>query len=92
MKQVFSILAAMLVAGCAVSIENPDGSVRVIGVVDMTVAPPPGNVAGEVVRVQSIGLTGSWGRNRASVTLGYSDIRIASFKNNILAIGPFLLE
>ena len=82
----------LVLSACSATIVQPDGSVRVIGLVDMTVKPGPENTAGEVVQITSIGASVNWGSGFGGLTLGYSDIQFANMKNNVLAVGPFVLE
>lgn len=92
MNRLITYTFLLALSGCSMTLTDPDGNVRVIGFVDMTIQPPANNTAGEIVRIQTLGLSGVAVHDSMSVTLGYSDLHFSSFKDNILAIGPFLLE
>lgn len=87
-----ALTAIVLLAGCAVTYTDADGARHVVGFVAMEIAPPEGNLAGEVVRVRTIGISALNVRHTVGFTLGYQDVQLASFKDHALALGPFTLD
>ena len=92
MKKRFVCIVATMLSGCSVTFPNSDGSVRVLGFVDMTIQQPAENTAGEIVRIQTLGASGAVIYDSLHLTFGYSDLHFTSFKDNIVAVGPFLIE
>lgn len=90
MMRAFLLLGlASLSSGCAVITENPDGTRRIFGLVNMTIQSTPsgsekipsqGGV--DAVRVRALGLSMLTGDKHTAVTLGFSDDTLVSIRSN----------
>lgn len=94
MSQSNSLPAVVLIAccclwGCAYTEISDDGSKRIVGLVDLKISSDNEQIAiaGEVIRVRSIGLAILATPINSSITLGYSDNELAAVKDNIFVVG-----
>ena len=85
-------LAALLTGGCSFTYLDDDGSRHVVGLVNLTIEPPQDRTAGEIVRVQTLGISALSIQDTVGFTLGYQDLQLASLKDHALAVGPITLE
>ena len=88
------LAAALALGACAVSFPTEGGGRRVIGLVDMTIAPPPPDapLAGETVTIRGLGLTLHALGGEGALALGWSEIRVAALRDDAVVLGAALLE
>ena len=82
-------LSGLLVTGCSYSYTAEDGARRMIGFVDITIRPAEDapNIAGQVIDLQSVGLSYNQTAAGQNVTLGYSHEKVGFLRNNALVLG-----
>ena len=76
-----------LLGGCSVTFVDEGGRKHVLGLVHLTVAPSEGPTAGDVVGVQTLGLSIYETPIHSGIALGWHSERTAALKNNVLVIG-----
>ena len=83
------LLAAVAFSACAHTNVKEDGSTRITGFVSMSIAPTenPETFAGQVIEVNSIGLSGYRSDSDSGLTLGFFRLRSGFLKNNVEVIG-----
>jgi hypothetical protein len=81
-------LGAVL-AGCAYSYTEPDGTRRVIGLVDLEIEPSGENmpVAGNVLDIETLGFAFNRGPQGSRVTIGYGRSVTAALRDDSLVLG-----
>jgi hypothetical protein len=82
-------MAALLAlpGGCSLTYMDEAGRKHVLGLVHMTVAPSEGPTAGDVVGVQTLGLSIYQTPIHSGIALGWHSEKTAALKNNALVIG-----
>lgn len=71
-------------AGCAHVVVDPDGTRHITGFMVLTLPPGQQEVAADVIRMRTLGLTVTDGPGIGTqLSLGYSDTTIASMKNDV---------
>ena len=80
-------IAVVLLSGCAVQYTGSDGKPRVFGFADFELTEPESADAGKAVGYQTVGLSLSTENSRNTVTLGYSETRIAVLRDHSLVLG-----
>jgi hypothetical protein len=82
-------LAALLAlpGGCSLTFIDEDGRKHVLGLVHMTIAPADEQTAGDVVGVQTLGLSIYETPIHSGISLGWHSEKTAALKNNVLVIG-----
>ena len=86
---------ALLLAGCAVSYVDDDGTRHVIGFANIVIPPPDRAMptAGNVIDLTTVGLSLNDMPDGQSLTLGYSRAVTATLKDNSLVLGnPLAIE
>jgi hypothetical protein len=76
-----------LLGGCSLTYTDGAGRKHVLGLVHMTIAPSEGPTAGDVIGVQTLGLTVYQTPIHSGLALGWHSERTAALKNNALVIG-----
>ncbi|HYH18470.1 MAG TPA: hypothetical protein VD995_07605 [Azospirillum sp.] len=82
-------LAGVAMGGCSYSYTDEAGNRRIIGFVDMTVAPaPPGTpVAGSVVDVTTLGVAITRHGQGGHLSIGYTRDTVAVLRDDALVVG-----
>lgn len=81
----------VVLAGCAHVVVDPDGTQHISGLMMLTLPPAHQDVAADVVRMRTFGLTMTRDPTAgAQLTLGYSDTTIAAIRNDAVVSGPAL--
>ncbi|RYE69145.1 MAG: hypothetical protein EOO81_08760 [Oxalobacteraceae bacterium] len=73
----------IVLTGCSHVVIDPDGSKHISGLMVLTIIPSHQDIAADIVRIRTLGLTVINGIAIGSqFTLGYSDTTIAAIKND----------
>jgi len=87
------LATAALLPGCAHVWVDPDGTRRVIGLVNLSLPPQSSSKsAGEAIRSQAIGLSFSASEAGSAFVFGYSDTTLAFVRNNSFVPADSLLR
>lgn len=83
------IIAITALSGCSKTTVHDDGSVTMVGLLHATIKPTgaPETFAGDVIETRSIGVTAYQSEIGSGLSIGATQLSIASIKNNALVKG-----
>lgn len=87
--RVAAALAGLALGGCSYSYTDAAGNRRIIGLVDMTVAPGPAGspVAGSVTDVTTVGVAVARNGQGGHLSIGYTRDAVAVLRDDALVVG-----
>ncbi len=86
---VLSVLVAVGLGGCSITLSGEDGTTRIIGFVDLEIRSQDESAtfAGYVADVTTVGVAVLSTPEASGISLGYNHQQIGILRNNVLVVG-----